>query len=67
MVNREANAAAFAALGGSKIGMKRPFASNGAIPDWKNGLQNQGLGNGLTGTVVINAYKYSPKTYILTH
>lgn len=51
MVNREANAAAFAALGGSRVGTKRPFVAN-AGTDWKNGMQNQGLGAGLTGFTV---------------
>jgi hypothetical protein len=57
MVNREANAAAFAALGGSKIGSKRPLGAPniGGGPDWsRNGMQNQGLGAGLTGMAVTN-------------
>lgn len=54
MVNREANAAAFAALGGSRIGAKRPFAAPnlGGTVDWKSGMQNQGLTSGLTGAAV---------------
>ncbi|KAF7632584.1 hypothetical protein Mgra_00008031 [Meloidogyne graminicola] len=58
MVNREANAAAFAALGGSRIGGKRPFAPTlGGTVDWKSGLQNQGLSSGLTGASKIARLK----------
>uniref|UniRef100_A0A183BW79 TAF4 domain-containing protein n=1 Tax=Globodera pallida TaxID=36090 RepID=A0A183BW79_GLOPA len=60
-VNREANLAAFAALGGSKIGgpMKRPFGApngpngggggvaGGGGADWKSEMQNQGTTEGL--------------------
>lgn len=60
MVNREANAAAFAALGGSRIGGKRPFAPTlGGTVDWKSGLQNQGLSSGLTGASVFFQIFYS--------
>uniref|UniRef100_A0A915N9L0 TAFH domain-containing protein n=1 Tax=Meloidogyne javanica TaxID=6303 RepID=A0A915N9L0_MELJA len=59
MVNREANAAAFAALGGSRIGAKRPFAAPtlGGTVDWKSGMQNQGLTSGLTGAAKIARLK----------
>uniref|UniRef100_A0A1I8BNS9 Transcription initiation factor TFIID component TAF4 C-terminal domain-containing protein n=1 Tax=Meloidogyne hapla TaxID=6305 RepID=A0A1I8BNS9_MELHA len=58
MVNREANAAAFAALGGSRIGSKRPFAPTiGGTVDWKSGMQNQGLTSGLTGAAKIARLK----------
>lgn len=57
MVNREANLAAFAALGGSKVGLKRQFGTANNPSDgganWKSGMQGQGLGEGLTGAVKV--------------